>query len=78
MFLLHFSCFLYTCLSHLRRGCLQDLDLTKPGVRKPPRKYEFEVTTKEVLRKADFRVHTCQFLNILNFKECIKIIYIYI
>lgn len=34
---------------------LKDLDLTKPGVRKPPRKYEFEVTTKEVLRKADFR-----------------------
>ncbi|TQD91695.1 hypothetical protein C1H46_022759 [Malus baccata] len=33
----------------------KDLDLTKPGVRKLPRRYEFEVTTKEVLRKADFR-----------------------
>ncbi|KAM0999209.1 hypothetical protein FF1_005943 [Malus domestica] len=33
----------------------KDLDLTKPGVSKLPRRYEFEVTTKEVLRKADFR-----------------------
>ncbi|KAJ9535588.1 hypothetical protein OSB04_un001277 [Centaurea solstitialis] len=33
----------------------KDLDLTKPGVRKPARRPEFEVTTEEVLRKADFR-----------------------
>ncbi|KAG5567008.1 hypothetical protein RHGRI_002539 [Rhododendron griersonianum] len=33
----------------------KDLDLTKPGVRKPFKRYEFEVTTAEVLRKADFR-----------------------
>ncbi|KAK7377030.1 hypothetical protein VNO80_02450 [Phaseolus coccineus] len=33
----------------------KDLDLTKPGVRKPPIRGEFSVTTKEVLRKADFR-----------------------
>ncbi|KAJ4981337.1 hypothetical protein NE237_032174 [Protea cynaroides] len=33
----------------------KDLDLTKPGVRKPFKRYEFEVTTEEVLRKADFR-----------------------
>ncbi|XP_068475913.1 uncharacterized protein [Phaseolus vulgaris] len=33
----------------------KDLDLTKPGVRKPPVRWEFSVTTKEVLRKADFR-----------------------
>ncbi|XP_059626483.1 uncharacterized protein LOC132269339 isoform X2 [Cornus florida] len=33
---------------------LKDLDLRKPGVRKFNRK-EFEVTTEEVLRKADFR-----------------------
>jgi len=37
---------------------IQDLDLTKPGVRKPPVRWEFSVTTKEVLRKADFRVST--------------------
>jgi len=36
--------------------CLQDLDLRKPGVWKPTRQAEFEVTTEEVLRKADFRV----------------------
>ncbi|XP_077226200.1 uncharacterized protein LOC143859366 [Tasmannia lanceolata] len=34
---------------------LKDLDLTKPGVRKTFKKHPFEVTTKEVLRKADFR-----------------------
>ncbi|KAL6967684.1 hypothetical protein U1Q18_033491 [Sarracenia purpurea var. burkii] len=33
----------------------KDLDLTKPGVRKPFRPPEFEVTSEEVLRKADFR-----------------------
>ncbi|XP_042486634.1 uncharacterized protein LOC122066875 isoform X2 [Macadamia integrifolia] len=33
----------------------KDLDLTKPGVRKPFKRPEFEVTTEEVLRKADFR-----------------------
>lgn len=33
----------------------KDLDLTKPGVRKPSKRSEFEVTTQEVLRKADFR-----------------------
>ncbi|TKY58256.1 30S ribosomal protein S18 [Spatholobus suberectus] len=31
------------------------LDLTKPGVRKPPIRNEFKVTTKEVLSQADFR-----------------------
>ncbi|KAL2318241.1 hypothetical protein Fmac_032117 [Flemingia macrophylla] len=34
---------------------IKDLDLTKPGVRKPPIREEFKVTTKEVLRQADFR-----------------------
>nr|XP_043636570.1 uncharacterized protein LOC122607619 [Erigeron canadensis] len=33
----------------------KDLDLTKPGVRKPSKRPEFEVTTAEVLQKADFR-----------------------
>ncbi|KAI3680739.1 hypothetical protein L6452_35514 [Arctium lappa] len=33
----------------------KDLDLTKPGVRKPAKRPEFEVTTEEVLQKADFR-----------------------
>ncbi|KAF8039126.1 hypothetical protein BT93_B1621 [Corymbia citriodora subsp. variegata] len=33
----------------------KDLNLKKPGVRKFPKRREFEVTTKEVLRKADFR-----------------------
>ncbi|KAE8678897.1 30S ribosomal protein S18 [Hibiscus syriacus] len=33
----------------------KDLDLRRPGVRKPPKSYTFEVTTEEVLRKADFR-----------------------
>lgn len=33
----------------------KDLDLTKPGVWKPPKRSEFEVTTAEVLKKADFR-----------------------
>ena len=35
---------------------MQDLDLTKPGFRKPPKRVEFQVTTEEALRKADFRV----------------------
>ncbi|CAN4109655.1 unnamed protein product [Withania somnifera] len=34
---------------------LKDLDLRKPGVRKPKKRDEFETTTEEVLRKADFR-----------------------
>ncbi|KAL3718927.1 hypothetical protein ACJRO7_003956 [Eucalyptus globulus] len=34
---------------------VKDLDLKKPGVRKFPKRREFEVTTAEVLRKADFR-----------------------
>ncbi|PHT36761.1 hypothetical protein CQW23_24461 [Capsicum baccatum] len=34
---------------------LKDIDLKKPGVRKPKRRVEFETTTEEVLRKADFR-----------------------
>ncbi|XP_061336541.1 uncharacterized protein LOC133283663 [Gastrolobium bilobum] len=33
----------------------KDLDLRKPGVRKPPVRAEFKVTTKEVLSQADFR-----------------------
>lgn len=33
----------------------KDLDLRKPGVRKPVRRNEFETTTEEVLLKADFR-----------------------
>ncbi|KAK9090514.1 hypothetical protein Sjap_023691 [Stephania japonica] len=33
----------------------KDLDLRKPGVRKIFRRPEFETTTEEVLRKADFR-----------------------
>lgn len=33
----------------------KDLDLNKPGVRKPFKRTEFEVTTEEVLQKADFR-----------------------
>ncbi|KAK9053607.1 hypothetical protein SSX86_024681 [Deinandra increscens subsp. villosa] len=34
---------------------VKDLDLTKPGVRKPSKRLEFEVSTEEVLQKADFR-----------------------
>ncbi|MCD7453947.1 hypothetical protein HAX54_022757 [Datura stramonium] len=34
---------------------LKDLDLRKPGFRKPFKRDEFETTTEEVLRKADFR-----------------------
>ncbi|XP_021891707.1 uncharacterized protein LOC110809994 [Carica papaya] len=34
---------------------IKDLDLTKPAVPKISRRNEFEVTTEEVLRKADFR-----------------------
>ncbi|XP_030440261.1 uncharacterized protein LOC115662228 [Syzygium oleosum] len=34
---------------------IKDLDLKKPGVRKFTKRREFEVTTAEVLRKADFR-----------------------
>lgn len=33
----------------------KDLDLTKPGIRKTFKKHEFDVTTEDVLRKADFR-----------------------
>ncbi|KAK6235061.1 hypothetical protein QUC31_018807 [Theobroma cacao] len=33
----------------------RDLDLRRPGIRKPVRMPTFEVTTEEVLRKADFR-----------------------
>ncbi|CAK7344562.1 unnamed protein product [Dovyalis caffra] len=34
---------------------LQDLDLTKPFVRRPVKRAEFHVTTEEALSKADFR-----------------------
>lgn len=40
---------------------MQDLDLRKPGVWKPAKRHEFEVTTKEALRKADFRVSVSVF-----------------
>lgn len=33
----------------------RDLDLTKPGVQKRSKRNEFETTTQEVLKKADFR-----------------------
>ncbi|XP_073134829.1 uncharacterized protein [Henckelia pumila] len=33
----------------------KDLDLRKPGVRRPGKRTKFETTTEEVLRKADFR-----------------------
>ncbi|PIN06985.1 hypothetical protein CDL12_20454 [Handroanthus impetiginosus] len=33
----------------------KDLDLRRPGVRKPTRRSEFQTTTEEVLQKADFR-----------------------
>ncbi|KAH6780367.1 hypothetical protein C2S52_011604 [Perilla frutescens var. hirtella] len=33
----------------------KDLDVRKPGVRKPTKRMEFETTTEEVLREADFR-----------------------
>lgn len=33
----------------------EDLDLRKPGVWKPSKRAEFQVTTEEVLKKADFR-----------------------
>ncbi|KAL8459528.1 hypothetical protein ACS0TY_036863 [Phlomoides rotata] len=33
----------------------KDLDLRKPGARRPVKRFEFETTTKEVLEKADFR-----------------------
>lgn len=34
---------------------LRDLDLTKPAAQKPFRRTEFQTTTEEVLKKADFR-----------------------
>jgi len=34
---------------------VKDLDLTKPAVRRPFKRLEFQTTTGEVLRKADFR-----------------------
>ncbi|CAI9106982.1 OLC1v1006238C2 [Oldenlandia corymbosa var. corymbosa] len=34
----------------------KDLDLRRPAVQKPMKRYEFETTTEEVLQKADFRV----------------------
>lgn len=34
---------------------LKDLDIRKPGVWEPNKKEEFETTTEEVLKKADFR-----------------------
>ncbi|WOL07198.1 hypothetical protein Cni_G15936 [Canna indica] len=34
---------------------LRDLNLTKPGVQKSNKRSEFETTTEEVLKKADFR-----------------------
>lgn len=40
---------------------MQDLDLTRPGVRKPPKRVGFQVTTEEALRKADFRVSISAF-----------------
>ncbi|XP_073276571.1 uncharacterized protein [Primulina huaijiensis] len=33
----------------------RDLDLRKPGVRRPGKRNKFETTSEEVLRKADFR-----------------------
>uniref|UniRef100_A0A2P2JIP1 30S ribosomal protein S18-like n=1 Tax=Rhizophora mucronata TaxID=61149 RepID=A0A2P2JIP1_RHIMU len=44
------------CAVHHTKYLMQDLDLRKPRVTKPPKLKEFEVTTEEALRKADFRV----------------------
>lgn len=52
-------CYVTIILSTLE--CIQDLDLRKPGVRKPPKRVEFQVKTEEVLRKADFRVSIPEF-----------------
>jgi hypothetical protein len=38
--------------------CMQDLDLTRPAAAKNPPRPQFQTTTEEVLKKADFRVCT--------------------
>lgn len=45
---------------------IQDLDLRNPGVRKPNKRMEFETTTQEVLREADFRVCMIMKLNVIS------------
>ncbi|KAJ1427591.1 Ribosomal protein S18 [Sesbania bispinosa] len=47
--------FRYDTTFHSVSFFVQDLDLTKPAVHKPPVRSEFQVTTKEVLSQADFR-----------------------
>ena len=54
---------------------MQDLDLTKPGIRKPSKRSEFEVTTKEVLEKADFRVSNFVATK-YNSRTCLPIVYL--
>ena len=44
---------------------LQDLDLRKPGVRKPPKRPEFEVPTEEVLKSAELKVSLYGFVHSL-------------
>lgn len=44
---------------------LQDLDLRRPGVWKPTERPQFEVTTEEVLKKADFRVSISLAISVL-------------
>ncbi|KAL8475164.1 hypothetical protein ACS0TY_031551 [Phlomoides rotata] len=43
----------------------KDLDLRKPGARRPGKRFEFETTIKEVLEKANFRVRLFDFLSII-------------
>jgi hypothetical protein len=43
---------------------MQDLDLTRPAAARSTPRVKFETTTKDVLRKADFRVSTSTFGNV--------------
>ena len=47
----------------------QDLDLRKPGVRKPPKRPEFEVPTEEVLKSAELKVSIYGFVHSLLYDE---------
>ncbi|XP_022880924.1 uncharacterized protein LOC111398226 [Olea europaea var. sylvestris] len=52
-----------------------DLDLRKPGICKPYKRNEFETTSEEVLRKADFRVWIFMLIiNLISVENFVKLI----
>ena len=68
---IYLFCFLECLVVLFNRSMflLWDIDLRKPGVRKPPKRPEFEVPTEEVLKSAELKVSIYGFVHSLLYDE---------